>query len=70
MKSRLHDLELYLHHETQPGDDEHGAIKVSLEGEDDEAVWLPKSACQVEHKSDRIVVVTAQERLFFEKGLI
>ncbi|CAA2141361.1 hypothetical protein [Hyphomicrobium sp. ghe19] len=70
MKVSLHTLELWLHHETYPGDPESGALKVSEDGADDQAVWLPKSQCQVESRRGQIVLVTAPERLLTEKGLV
>jgi hypothetical protein len=35
--------EFHFHHETCEGDDDQGALLLSLEGDEDEAVWLPKS---------------------------
>lgn len=70
MKVRLHDLELYLHHETHPGERDQGAIRVSDDGDNKKAVWLPKSAIEFTRRAGGTVIVTATERLLTEKGLV
>jgi hypothetical protein len=70
MRSDLHDLEVYVHVETQPHDPDHGALRVSLDGDEKKAVWLPKSQVTFEKKTFRTGVVTVPERLLYEKGLI
>lgn len=70
MRSDLHDVQVYLHHETSPGIEDEGAIRVSLDGNDKKAVWLPKAACQFERQSRNLAIVTASERLLTEKGLV
>lgn len=64
MRSNLVDLELHRHHETEK------AILVSDDGDSSKAVWLPKSAVEVEENGRGIVVVTIPERLAIEKGLL
>ena len=58
------ELTLRLHHETEL------AIRVSDDGEDKNAVWLPLSKIEVERKPKNIVVVTVPEWLAMDKGLI
>lgn len=71
MRSDLHDIECYLHYETHPGQPDEGAIRVSLDGDDKKAVWLPKKAVQFEGKHGRGgYIVTAPKRLLIEKGLV
>jgi hypothetical protein len=70
MKSDLVDLTLQLHHETWPGIADHGAVLVSDDGDKRKAVWLPKSAVEIERKPKAIVIVTMPERLAIEKGLV
>ncbi len=64
MRSNIIDLELWRHHETEK------AILVSDDGEREKAVWLPKSAVEVEEKGNSIVIVTLPEPLAIEKGLV
>ncbi|MBY0560153.1 MAG: hypothetical protein K2Q04_09905 [Hyphomicrobium sp.] len=59
-----------MHHETQPDDPERGGLKVSDDGDDDRAVWLPKSQVQIESRRGRVIVVTMPEALATEKGLV
>jgi len=65
MRSDLIDLSLFLEHETEK------AILVH-DGDKKKAVWLPKSACEVERDAarPRFVTVTLPERLAIEKGLV
>lgn len=58
------ELTLQLHHETDL------AIRVSDDGEDKNAVWLPLSKIEITRKPRNIVVVTVPEWLAMEKGLI
>lgn len=69
-KSDLIDLEVILHHETKPGEPEEGAIKVSLDGNNAKAEWLPKSQVTFERRKNGEALVTLPENLAFEKGLI
>jgi hypothetical protein len=69
-RSDLTDVEVHLHHETYPGEDNLGAYKVSLTGEADDAVWIPKSAAQFERKARRVGVLTLSEELATTKGLV
>jgi len=70
MRSDLYDVMVHLHFETSPGQEDEGAIRVSLNGNDKQAVWIPKAACQFEKKGKNLAVVTASERLLTEKGLV
>jgi len=70
VRSDLQDIEVYVHAESQPHDSESGAIRVSLDGDEKKAVWLPKSQIEFEKKTRRTGVVTAPERILYEKGLI
>lgn len=64
-RSDLVDLEMFLHAETDK------AVFVSDTGIRKDAVWIPKSQCEVEIKSGRFsVTVTMSERLATEKGLV
>lgn len=62
--SDLVDLTLQLHHETDK------AILVSDDGEQDNAVWVPKSQVEIERKKGGLVEVTMPEWLAQEKELI
>lgn len=68
MADRLTDLRMVLHHETDK------AVLVSLDGERDSAVWLPKSAIEIEAgpmaNGVRYHDVTLPERLAIDKGLV
>lgn len=62
--SDLIDVTVQLHHETPK------AVLVSDDGDRENAVWLPLSQCEIEHKRSGIVVVTLPEWLAIEKGLV
>jgi hypothetical protein len=65
MRSNLYDLECIIHHETEK------AWLVSTDGVRDNAVWLPKSACEVERVvGARTVILTASQQLLIDKGLV
>lgn len=65
MKSDLVDLEVMLMRETEK------AILVSLDGNANKAVWLPRSQCETEPTvKARIHKLTLPERLAIEKGLV
>jgi hypothetical protein len=73
MRSNLHDLECIVHHETEK------AWLVSTDGVRDNAVWLPKSACEVQPVAGadarhfgrgRKAILTAPEQLLIDKGLV
>lgn len=83
--SGVHELAVALHHETQQGDLDRGAVLVSKDGEETSAQWIPKSRLQkferrhsflTGHKrngqSIRLpcAVVTLPEALAVEKGLL
>ena len=69
-RSDLVDVEVHLHHETYPGEENRGAYKVSLDGDNETAVWVPKSAAQFELKSKRVGTLTLSEELATDKGLV
>lgn len=63
--SRLCDLEVTLHHETEK------AVLVSLDGDKNKAVWLPYSAIEiVKTPRKNVYLVTLPQQLALEKGLI
>ncbi|MCO5157918.1 MAG: hypothetical protein M9945_14410 [Aquamicrobium sp.] len=64
MKSNLEDIEVHMHHQTDK------AVLVSTDGDRENAVWVPKSQCQVEHKRGRLWVLTAEQSLLEDKGLV
>lgn len=68
MRSDLVDLTLFLHVETDK------AWRVSDNGSDTKAVWLPKSQVEMEplpgSKGGREAVFTIPEWLAIEKGLV
>jgi hypothetical protein len=64
MYGNLIDLTLHLHHETEK------AILVSDDGDSDNAVWLPKSMCEIEVLKSNTIEVTLPETMAMEKGLI
>lgn len=65
MKSDLIDLTVEIAHETEK------AVLVH-EGDKSKAVWLPKSAVEIERDSPRpgLAIVTLTESLALQKGLI
>lgn len=67
--SDLHDVSLVLHHETKPGYQDEGAVLVSMNGDKQSAVWVPKSQCQIERNGD-FITLTAPEWLLISKGLV
>jgi hypothetical protein len=78
--SDLIDLTLCLHAESKGGQKEQGAIRVSSDGDDAKAQWLPKSQVEFSLTGKRqrskqgpgveIVTVTLPEWMAKEKGLI
>lgn len=65
-KKTLVDIDVHLHWQTDR------AIKVSLDGEDDKAVWLPKSAVDYdEDKAEpgKTLSITLPETLAIDKEL-
>lgn len=66
MKSDLIDIAGMLHHETEK------AILFSDDGNRATAIWLPKSAIEIERdtKKPGIVTVTLPERLAIDRGLV
>ena len=64
MKSNLEDIEVHMHAQTEK------AVRVSVDGNDEHAAWVPKSLCEIEHKRGRIWVLTAEQNLLEEKGLV
>jgi hypothetical protein len=69
-RSELIDIEVELHHETHPESDDEGAFKVSLDGNEKRAVWVPKSVSQIERKARGLAILTLKESLALTKGLI
>ena len=65
-RERIHDLRLFFHAETYK---ENGAIKVSRDGDEEKAVWLPKSQIEWQMRTPSTVLVTAPEWLVINKGL-
>lgn len=78
--SDLVDLTLCLHAESKRGLKDQGAIRVSSDGDDAKAVWLPKYECEFSLTGRRqrskqgpyveIVTVTCPQWRAKEKGLI
>jgi hypothetical protein len=63
MSGRTIELEMYVHAETEK------AILVSEDGEEDNAVWLPKS--QIEYESDGdMATVQCPEFIAIDRGLV
>lgn len=59
------EIEVYKHHATDK------AIKVSLDGEDSNAVFVPLSKIEeMKPKSHGILMITIPEWLAIEKGLV
>jgi hypothetical protein len=69
MRSDLIDIAVIIHHETKPGKPDAGAILVS-DGDRKKAVWLPKSAVEIERRPRGEAIVTMPERLAIDKGLV
>ena len=74
---RLQDLTLQLFVETYPGDSGAGAILVSDTGDEDDAVWLPKSLISFDRPGFEFkpgepewVEVTVPHWLAVDKGLV
>lgn len=78
--SDLVDLTMCLHAESKRGQKEQGAIRVSSDGDDTKAQWLPKSQVEFYLTGRRqrsrqgpgveIITVTLPEWLAKEKGLV
>jgi len=64
MKSDLVDIDVALHMITDR------AVRVSLSGEDDKAVWLPLSQVEIVKRPKAMATVTLPERMAIEKGLV
>ncbi|ACL58719.1 hypothetical protein [Methylobacterium nodulans] len=65
MRSDLVDLTVRLHHETAR------AVLVSTDGNREKAVWIPKSACEIELDAGKAThTLTLPERVAVEKGLV
>ncbi len=62
-RSNLCDIDVHIHHKTDK------AYLVSLDGDREKAVWIPKSACEME-KVGAFWQITLPEPLALEKGLI
>lgn len=78
--SDLTDLTMCLHAESKKGQKDQGAIRVSSDGDDAKAQWLPKSQCEFALTGRRqrsqqgigveVVTVTLPEWMAREKGLL
>lgn len=70
-KSDLADVEVYVHADTTDRK-ENGAYRVSLDGDDKKAVWIPASQCELDwtDKKKRLAVLTAPEATLIAKGLV
>lgn len=67
MKSDLHDVEVYLHHETDK------AWLISRDGKRDGAVWMPKSQAELDRDPRArkpSYTLTAPEQILTDKGLV
>lgn len=64
MKSTLCDTDVVKHGETRL------AYLVSLDGDRESAVWVPKSLCELVHKGGRTYEITLERELAEEKGLV
>jgi hypothetical protein len=62
-KSDLVEIDVVLHHETEK------AFKVSTDGNDDKAAWVPKSQCQLSGDG-RNRTLELPEWMAQQKGLI
>lgn len=62
--SNLVDISVTLHAETDK------AWRVSDDGENDNAVWIPKSQAELEHKKGVLYELTLPEWLAIDKGLV
>ena len=64
MKSNVIDMDLHIHARTEK------AIKVSDDGDRDNAVWLPLSEIEIHRTVGTIIEITLPEWLALDKGLI
>jgi hypothetical protein len=64
MRSDLEDIEVTLHHSTGK------AWLVSTDGERENAKWVPKSKCELEHVRGHIWTLTAPQPYLEEKELV
>lgn len=65
MKSDIVDVTVALHYQTDK------AVLVSDDGTRERAVWLPKSAIEIEPlPNSKFFVVSLPERLAIDKGLV
>ena len=64
MRSRLTDIDVHVHHQTDK------AILVSTDGDRKAAVWIPLATCEIEMGCGKQGVLTLEEDLAIEKGLV
>lgn len=64
MSKELVDLSMILHAETEK------AVLVSETGDKDDAIWLPKSQCEIEFLNGNMVEITLPSWLAKDKELI
>lgn len=58
------EIQCHYHHDTNE------AIKVSLNGDDKNAIWLPKELIEITYDNGEVVVMSVPEWLAYDKGLI
>lgn len=61
---RICDITAHLHHKTAK------AALVSLDDNDDNAVWVPFSQIEIEYKDGNVVELQVPEWLAVDKGLV
>jgi hypothetical protein len=64
MRSNLIDIEVTVHHETPM------AFLVSVDGDRENAVWVPKSVVELDNNHGDGCVLTAPRLFLEEKGLL
>lgn len=63
-RSDLADVDVKVHHSTDK------AVLVSKTGDEEDAVWVPKSQIELEPKGKDLAVLTGPEWLLIDKGLV
>jgi len=64
MRSNLADIEVRVHRRTEK------AVLVSNDGDSKNAVWIPKSQCEIAHTRGDVFTLTAEQSLLEEKELV
>ena len=73
MRSDLIDIEVQVHHETSPGEENDGAYLVSTSTSSPRKEWIPKSRCElsdVKPAPSKQATMTLPQSLAEEKGLV